>query len=236
MKTLKLQRFIPLIVLLLLMVITYLTGLTKYISLESLKKNHRLLQSLVVAYPFLSVFTYILIDALTTALSIPVGLFLSIFAGVLFPQPYSTAIMAFGGTLGSACLFLIARTAIGNLLKQRAGPFLINMERGFHENAASYMLFLRLVPIFPFWLVNLAPAFFNIPFFTFVWTTFVGVIPIAFILTQAGAGLGKIIDSSAELSLHTIFNADVKLALLALSLFSVIPLFLKNYIKKTRNG
>ena len=214
------QRFIPLVLIVVLMAVAYMTGLTQYLTLESLKKNHTALKILVEAHPWLAGCVYMLLDATTTALSIPVGLFLSIFAGVLFPQPFSTMIVTCGGTLGAACVFLAARTAVGNLLRHRAGPFLVNMERGFHENAASYMLFLRLVPIFPFWLVNLAPAFFSIPFFTFVWTTFVGIIPIAFVLTQAGAGLGKIIDSTVDINMQIIFNTDVKIALLALGLLS----------------
>jgi uncharacterized membrane protein YdjX (TVP38/TMEM64 family) len=229
--TLTLHRFIPLLIVVLLMGIAYFTGLINYLSLESLKQNQHAFKNIVEVYPVLAGCAYVLLDAVATALSIPVGLILSLFAGLLFPQPFSTLIMACGGTLGAGCLFLAARSAVGNLLRQRAGPFLINMERGFHENAASYMLFLRLVPIFPFWLVNLAPAFFRIPFFTFIWTTFIGIIPIAFIITQAGAGLGQIVNSSSDLNLHSIFNTDVKIALLGLGIFSIVPIALRNYIK-----
>jgi len=71
------------------------------------------------------------------------------------------------------------------------------MDHGFQNNAASYLLFLRFVPLFPFWLVNLAPAFFKVQLSTYIWTTFVGIIPGSFVYTQAGSGLGVIFDEGA---------------------------------------
>ena len=85
------------------------------------------------------------------------------------------------------------------------------MEKGFQENAANYLLFLRLVPLFPFWLVNLAPAFFGIKLKTFLWTTFIGIIPGSFVYAQAGVGLGAIFDTDKPFSIDTIFNWQMKI-------------------------
>jgi uncharacterized membrane protein YdjX (TVP38/TMEM64 family) len=98
----------------------------------------------------------------------------------------------------------------------------------------SYLLFLRLVPLFPFWLVNLAPAFLGIPLRTFVWTTFIGIIPGAFVFAQAGAGLGAILDSNQGLSINGIFNWQVKIALIALGIFALIPILVKKIRKNAR--
>jgi len=106
------------------------------------------------------------------------------------------------------------------------------MRNGFQKNAASYFLFFRLVPPFPFWLVNLAPAFLGVSMWTFVWTTFVGIIPGAFVFTQAGAGLGEILKQNQELSLSTLFNFQVKVALIALGFFALLPIFIKKLFKK----
>jgi uncharacterized membrane protein YdjX (TVP38/TMEM64 family) len=132
-----------------------------------------------------------------------------------------------GATIGASFLFLAARSAIGDSLKRKAGPLLKKMESGFQENAWSYLLFLRLVPLFPFWLVNLAPAFFGGSFTTYFWTTFVGIIPGAYVFTQAGAGLSMIFESGDSFSFSTIFNTQIKMALVALGLFALLPALLK---------
>lgn len=101
------------------------------------------------------------------------------------------------------------------------------MKRGFDQNPATYLLFLRLVPLFPFWLVNLAPAFFNVRTSTYIWTTCVGIIPGAFVYTQTGKGLGAIFDSGKSFSFETIFNLELKIALVVIALFLLLPIFIK---------
>ena len=162
-----------------------------------------------------------------TALSLPGGALLSIIGGFLFGVPLSTIYVVVGATIGATIIFLAARTAIGDLLKRKAGPFLSKMDTGFQKNTASYLLFLRLIPLVPFWLVNIAPAFFNVKTRTYLWTTFVGIIPGAYVFTQAGNGLGAIFDSGKEFSIETVFNIEVKIALVVLALFALIPIFVK---------
>ena len=106
------------------------------------------------------------------------------------------------------------------------------MRKGFQENAASYLLFLRFVPLFPFWAVNVVPAFLEVPLKTFAWTTCVGIIPGAFALTQAGAGLGALLDSGKALSLDALFNRQIQVALIALGLFALLPVVIKKMMKK----
>ena len=88
------------------------------------------------------------------------------------------------------------------------------------------------MPLFPFWLVNLAPAFLGVPLRTFVWTTFVGIIPGSFVFAQAGTGLGAILDSNQEFSIHAIFNWQVKIALIALGIFALLPILIKKIRRK----
>jgi uncharacterized membrane protein YdjX (TVP38/TMEM64 family) len=101
----------------------------------------------------------------------------------------------FGATIGASIVFLIARSALGDLLAARAGPFLSRFREGFQEDAFSYLLFLRLVPIFPFWLVNLAPSLLGVSFGTYVATTFLGIIPGTFAYALAGNGLDSVIEA-----------------------------------------
>ena len=107
------------------------------------------------------------------------------------------------------------------------------MEKGFQENAVSYMLFLRFVPLFPFWLVNIAPAFFGVSLATFFWTTLIGVVPGTLVFTLAGGGLEHLFESNEPFSLNSVFNTEIKFALLLLGITALIPIFLKKLGFKT---
>jgi uncharacterized membrane protein YdjX (TVP38/TMEM64 family) len=218
------------------MLVVYLTGAYHHLSFEALKENRQLLMSIVSAHPYLAPVVFILVYIISTALSIPGGIYLSIAGGFLFPQPYCTLYVVIGGTLGAIAIFLASKTALGGYLKEKlkeqvGHSLLQRMGKKFHEEAAHYLLFLRIVPIFPFWMVNLAPAFFEVSLFTFAWTTFVGIIPGSFVFTQAGVGLGKIFDMGETLSLKMIFNTQVKIALIALGIFVLLPLIIKKFRK-----
>jgi uncharacterized membrane protein YdjX (TVP38/TMEM64 family) len=129
-------------------------------------------------------------------------------------------------------VFLVARSAFGDILRKKVKIQTIQkMEKGFQENPVSYLLFLRFIPLFPFWMVNLVPAFFGVHFWTYVWTTFLGILPGSFVFTQAGAGLGEIFESEDPFSFDAIFNLKIKIALVCLGLFALIPVILKKIFK-----
>jgi len=221
------KKWIPLIIIVILMVMAYVSGVTKHLSFGNIKENRQVILSYIDQYPLLMPLLFIVIYIVMTSLSLPGGALLSILGGFIFGIPLSTIYVVVGATIGATIIFLAARTAIGDLLKKKAGPFLAKMESGFKKNAASYLLFLRLIPLFPFWLVNIAPAFFNVKTRTYLWTTFLGIIPGAYVFTQAGRGLGAIFDSGKDFSVETVFNIEIKIALVVLALFALIPIFVK---------
>ncbi|SCA63165.1 Transmembrane protein 41 homolog [Chlamydiales bacterium SCGC AG-110-P3] len=220
-------RFLPLTIIIALMLIGYQIGLGEYLSFESIKTHRNTLQELVSAHPITAPLTYMLVYTLATALSIPGAVFLTLIGGFLFPQPWALIYVVTSATAGAIAIFLAAKTALGTSLRRKAGGLINTMQSGFQNNAVSYLLFLRLVPAFPFWLVNLAPAFFGVSLLTFAWTTFFGIIPGSFVFTQAGAGLGAIFDSGEAFSIDAIFNNDIKVALVALGLFALLPIVVK---------
>lgn len=226
------KRYVPLLVILLLMALVYFSGVTQYLSFEQLKEHRNALQELTVRYPYGAPLLFMLVYTTVIALSLPGGAVLSIFAGFLFPQPFCTFYVLLAATVGAIIIFSAAQTAFGHVLEEKAGRLLQKLEKGLKEDGWSYLLFLRLVPVFPFWLVNLAPAFFGISLFTFTWTTFVGIIPGAFVFTQAGTGLGAIFDSGEAFSIGAIFNTQVKIALLALGVFALLPILVKKLWKR----
>ncbi len=148
-----------------------------------------------------------------------------------FSQPLSTLYVIVAATVGGSLIFLAARYALGNFLYKKGGKTLQKINRELKENGGNYLFFLRIIPLFPFWLVNIAPAFINMRLWTFLWTTFLGIIPGTFVLTQAGTGLGSILSENEPLSLSSIFNWQVKIALLAIALFSLLPLIIKKLRK-----
>lgn len=228
----QLKRFWPLIIILIGMAVIYFSGAYRYLSFDALKSYHHTLKTFVAAHPIATPVLYILIYILSTALSIPGAIFLTLIGGYLFPQPLSTIYVVLSATCGATLIFLAARTALKNPLKKKAGPFLKKMEKGFNDNAISYMLFLRFVPLFPFWIVNLAPAFFGVSLKTFIWTTLIGIAPGSFVFTLAGGGLEKIFETDQSFSISTVFNTELKIALTLLGVLALIPIVIKKLRKK----
>jgi uncharacterized membrane protein YdjX (TVP38/TMEM64 family) len=227
-------RFLPLILILIAMSAIYLSGIYRYLSFDYLKIYHQTLKAFVAMHPFAITFLYIFVYIALTALSVPGAIFLTLLGGYLFPQPLSTLYVVFSATCGATLIFLAARTALGDSLRKKAGPFLKKMEKGFRENAASYLLFLRFVPLFPFWIVNIAPAFFRVPLRTFVWTTLVGIAPGSFVFTLTGGGLEKIFETQQAFSIGAIFNTQMKIALTLLGILALVPIAIKKF-KKARD-
>lgn len=231
----KLKKFIPIFIIIVLMLVGYFTGFYKALNFETLKYHHNELTEYVNNNPILTPFMFIGTYIVVTALSIPGALLLSLLGGFLFTQPWCTLYVMIGATIGATLLFLAARTALGDFLKRKAGPRLAKMEEGFNRNAASYLLFLRFVPLFPFWLVNLAPAFFNVRLRTYIWTTLIGIAPGAFVITQAGRGLGAIFETSDEFSVRALLNPQIQIALICLGVFSLVPIIIRK-IKDRKNA
>ncbi len=209
----------------------YFFGAADWVTFEKLQEHHMTLKEYVnenfITASCLFIATYLL----STTLSLPFGIWLSLLGGYLFPQPYAALYVITGATLGASTLFFAAKYALTDILKEKAGPFLKKMEKGFHENAASYLLFIRLVPAFPFWLCNLAPAFLGARFFTFFWTTAVGILPGVIAFTQFGKSLAVVLESGKEIEVSDIFSRDLQIALGALAVVVLIPIVYK-WIKK----
>jgi uncharacterized membrane protein YdjX (TVP38/TMEM64 family) len=186
-----------------------------------------------------SVLIYGLGYAAMVALSIPGASVGTIAAGLLFGPFVGGALAGVAGTLGATALFLAARMAIGESLARRAGPWLQRLREGFARDAVSYMLFLRLTPAFPFFIVNLVPALLGVPLRIFFWTTLVGVMPATFAFASAGAGLDSVlraqagaiaacraagrVDCAASLTPGALVTRETLLALAAMGVMALLP-------------
>jgi uncharacterized membrane protein YdjX (TVP38/TMEM64 family) len=213
------------------------------ISLEALVRHRMAIDGFVSQYRLLAVLIYIAIYIAAVALSVPGAAFLTVSGGFLFGLALGASAAVIGATIGATLIFLVARTALGEPLLRRAGPRAAQLAEGFRDNAFSYLLFLRLVPVFPFFLVNLVPAFAGVRLAPFVAATALGVIPAALAYAFAGTGLDSVIAAqqaangdclaAGRSDCHIIFDAKDVLtpqligALIALGLLALVPVVVK---------
>ncbi len=221
------KRLVPLVVLGAGIAAFFGLGLNKYLTFDELRQNREALTSLVAAMPVLSILVFVLIYTGAVSLSVPGAAVLTLAGGFLFGIWEGTAAVVVGATAGATLLFLAARFVLGDALRAKAGPWLSKMEAGFNEDALSYLLVLRLIPAFPFFIVNLVPAFLGVSLRTFVIGTFLGIIPGTFVFASIGAGLGSIFDSAQEFSLKGALTPQVITALVGLALLSLLPVVYK---------
>ena len=229
------RRLWPVAALLLALVLLTLFGPDNATLFEALRANREEMLALVAEYAVIADLLFALIYAVAIALSIPGGAMMTIIGGFLFGPLRTTIVVVFAATLGATALFLIARGAVGDRLRSRAGPWMAKMEAGFQDNAMSYLLVLRLVPLFPFFVVNLAPAFLGVPLRTYVIATFFGIIPGTFVFALAGGGLGSALDASGEFSLSGILTPEVIAALVGLAALALVPVAYKIF-RARRDG
>jgi uncharacterized membrane protein YdjX (TVP38/TMEM64 family) len=189
----RLKRFIPLAVVVLVMVAVFATGAHRQLSLETLVRNRMAIDAFIGAHAIAAVGVYVLIYITVVALSIPGASVLTIAGGVLFGTLLGGLAAVVGATIGAAVIFAIARSACGEGLAQRAGPVARKIADGFCADAFSYLLFLRLVPAFPFFLVNLAAALVGVKLRTFILATVIGIVPATFAFAFLGDGLDSVI-------------------------------------------
>ncbi|MSP66644.1 MAG: TVP38/TMEM64 family protein [Alphaproteobacteria bacterium] len=235
-KTRHLRRFLPVAVLVLGLVAYFLFGLDRYLSFEALRQHRMALLDFVAAEPLVAPLFFTVSYALAVAFSLPAGLVLSITGGFLFGTLLGTLLNVIGATVGAAALFLIARSAFGAVLRARAGPFLNRMADGFRANALSYLLALRLVPLFPFFIVNLVPAFLGVGFGTYVLGTFLGIIPAACVFASVGAGLGSLFDAGERFTPLGLLTPEILTALCGLALLAVLPVAYKAWRRRRGGG
>jgi uncharacterized membrane protein YdjX (TVP38/TMEM64 family) len=207
-------------------------GLHKYLSFEALRTHRGALMAYVATMPIKAVVLFVLAYATATALSLPGGIVLTLTGGFLFGIAKGTAAVVVGATLGACLLFLAARSLLADALRAKAGPWLSRMEVGFREDALSYLLVLRLIPGFPFFVVNLVPAFLGVPLRTFAIATFFGIIPGTFVFASIGAGLGSIFDAMETFSLEGALTPQVIVALSGLAVLSLLPVAYKRIVSR----
>jgi uncharacterized membrane protein YdjX (TVP38/TMEM64 family) len=223
------------------LILFFALGGRRYVAFDTLEAHREALQALVAAHRFVAVLAFIGVYAVMAAFSIPGALVMTVAGGFFFGTLLGAAASVVGATLGGIAVFLVARTALGDLLRDRAGPAVARMRAGFQENALSYLLVLRLIPLFPFWLVNLVPAFLGVSLKVFVLGTTLGIIPGSLVYASVGNGLGAIFQAGDTASIKdAIFAPEVLLPIVGLIALSLLPVIYKKVthknVKRGRDG
>lgn len=249
-------RYAPLVLLGLLMATAYAFGWHQYLSFKTIGLNYEALKGFVGQHLVVAVLAYMALYIVVVALSLPGGLVMTLSGALLFGWQLGAIATVIGATIGATIVFLVAKTSFGESLAAKAGPWLGKLRQGFQENALSYLLFLRLVPAFPFFVVNLAPALLGVPLRTYVLGTFFGIIPGTTAFSVLGAGLGSAVESqnaiyNACLAQHAsnassscVYAIDTKAlvttellaAFVLLGLVALIPVALKKWSKRNADA
>lgn len=227
----RLSRWWPLALLILGFGLFLGLRLDRYVSFAALKDHRDLLLGLIDRHLLGMSAGFLMLYVVSVAFSLPIATVLTISAGFLFGQWLGMMLVVLGATAGATLVFLAARTAFGDSLRRRAGPWLGKMEAGFRENAFFYLIVLRLVPLFPFVVVNLVPAALGMALRDYVLATMLGIVPGSFVFTSVGAGLGSVFDAGGEFSARGILTPQVICALLGLACLALIPVVYKKFKK-----
>jgi uncharacterized membrane protein YdjX (TVP38/TMEM64 family) len=240
------RRLLGPAVLVIVLLAAYFSGLGQYLTLQSIADNRAALAAYTSEHWLLSIMAFMAIYTVAVAVSFPGASILTILAGLLFGWFAGGMATIFAATTGATILFQIAKSSFGDVLAKKAGTRMAAISKGFADDAFNYLLFLRLVPAFPFWLVNIAPALANVKLRTFVTATFLGIIPATFAFAFVGSGLDSIITAQQkshaqcvaekgvaacpfELSLSSLITPQLLIAFAALGVVALIPVALKKW-------
>jgi uncharacterized membrane protein YdjX (TVP38/TMEM64 family) len=199
--------------------------LGKYLTLASLKENHQLLVEFYERHQFAMIAGFITVYIIQTALSLPGAAILSLAAGAVFGAFSGTVYVNIGATVGASLAFLVARYLFHDVIQNKFGSRLEKINMELETKGFNYLLFLRLVPLFPFFLINLGAGLTRLPLRTFFLGTMVGIIPGSFVYCNAGASLATMTSVSEIVSPRLLGSFAL------LGLFALIPVLYKK-IKK----
>lgn len=219
----KTRLIVTVVFIVVLIVLYQVSGLDELFTLERLQENKEEIQHYAMEMKLMAVPAFATLYFVAVALSLPFAALLSLLAGFLFGVVWGTAIVVSMATLGATAIFLLARFLLGGYFLERYGERLARINRELSENALYHLLFLRLVPLFPFFLVNIAPAFARVKLRDFILATFIGIIPGSFVYVNAGTQLSRV-ESTSD-----IFSPSLLISFALLGVLALVPVAWKKW-------
>ncbi len=250
-KRLNPWSYLPLAIILIAIAGVFATGLHRSLSFEAFIRYQTELQALVEAHRLAMLGLYVLVYITAVTLSLPASAFLTTIGGYLFGWLLGGTVASMAATSGAVCIFLIARTSLGRPLLRRAGSRIQDLAAGFQKQSFSYLLFLRLMPVVPFWLTNLAAALFGMRLKNFVLATQIGMLPVSFAFAFAGSGLDDVIaaheqtrsqclsagraDCTIDFNVKSLLTPELMTALAVLGILALAPILVRSW-RTRKNG
>lgn len=211
-------------------------GLDGHLGLDAVRRHHAVLASFVSGDPLLASLLFMGIYAFAVAISVPGVQILAVVAGWLFGWLHGTIYVAVAATIAASAVFLLARSALAQALRERAGPAAQRFANGFRNHAPSYVFALHLVPVFPYALVNTLPAACGVRLRTFVFAAFLGVLPSTLLLAQFGSGLGEVLAQGSAIRLSSLLTPQILTALAGLGALALLPVLYRAWRARRRDS
>lgn len=230
----KLLPLIPVALILVIILVFYLTEGVRVFNFDFIQAEHLKWKAFVDENPILSAFYFIGIYTVSVILVLPDSTFLTLLGGFLFPMPLAITYVCISETIGATIFFEAVKLAFARTLGEKKGHPLHKLLVKFQSNQASYLLFLRFSHLLPFWVTNTGASAFHARRSTFIWTTFIGVIPLTFFLVDGAESLSKYFETHTHFHVKEIFTTQLKIALIALGCIALLPIFFKKFTKKKR--
>ena len=216
-------RFALPLVILAVLAAVWAGGLLPQLDWATLRRHHAALAAWVAEHPVGAPLACSAIYAAITALCFPETAIFTVAAGLLLGTLLGGVTVVIGATAGAVALFVIARTAFAHHVAARAGPRLVRLRAHLHRDGFHYLLAIRLIPLFPFWLVNLSAALSGMRLRSYAAATFLGIIPGTFVFTWIGGDLGDVLAAGQRPELGLILSPGILGPLLALALLALAP-------------
>jgi uncharacterized membrane protein YdjX (TVP38/TMEM64 family) len=217
-------RFGPVLVVVIAVILVIRSGWLGRLSLDGVRDSRVALIAFVHAHPLESLLLYAAVYVGTVALSLPTALILTLTGGFLFGPWIGGVTASVSCTLGAVIVFLISRLTVGDAVESKAGPRAHAVAEEIKKDAFFYILTLRLIPVTPFWLTNVAAGLIDIPVATFGAATLIGILPVGLIYAGIGSGLDALFASGKHVSLHALITPRILLPLIGLAVLSVLPI------------
>lgn len=201
----------------------FVLGVPRQFSWPALALHQAVLQGYARDDPWLAALAYIGVYAAVVALSVPGGGVLTVAGGLMFGPWLGAAVAVMGASLGAVLLFLFARGLLAQPLRRRMGGFAERLREGIERDGFNYLLAIRLVPVVPFWLVNLAPALLGMRLLPYTAATVLGIIPATVVFAGIGAGLSDVLASGHTPNPAILLTPRLLLPLLGLAALALLP-------------
>ena len=201
-----------------------------WLSFDALRDNRGSLIAWRDSNYALAATIYVLAYVAVVAFSLPGALAMTLTGGFLFGLGAGGIMILFSATIGATAIFLAARSGFGNALQEKlkgSGGFMAKLQRGVAENEVRFLLLMRLVPVVPFWIANLAPAFLGVSQRVYVLTTYFGIMPGTLVYTWVGSGLGEVFDRGEVPDLGIFFEPQILGPILGLCALALLPILVK---------